>query len=269
MVIEYVALVLCGILGGFLSGFLGIGGGIIYISAFPIFLINKGISEELIVPMTVANSILATLISSLAANLTEIYKKGFYWRESIIVGIASTISAFFCLRYILYEPWYSQKLFTSLIILVLIYLMFSTWKNSRKSIQGLKEREKNKGLIFSVSGILSGTVASLTGLGGGAIIIPLFAEVLKMDIKKAKSISLGLIFITSSAITIYNYLISVEEGSANFLSLELSLPVAIGVLLASPFGVIINKKVSSRFIGIFFSLFLLLVIIFKIYRLYT
>ena len=65
----------------------------------------------------------------------------------------------------------------------------------------LEEASKNK---FLLGGIAGGTIASLSGLGGGVIMVPVFNTIIGVDMKTARSISLGVITITAFFMSLNN-----------------------------------------------------------------
>ena len=76
-------------------------------------------------------------------------------------------------------------------------------------------REKELSLSSASVGIGAGSVAILSGLGGGTIMIPILNSGFKMDLLKAKSISLGAILLSSLAATIFNWFELSSSGYTN------------------------------------------------------
>ena len=189
---DFILLLGTGLFGGFLAGFLGIGGGIIYILVLPAILTRFNLPSEAIAQYTIANSLFGILFASLSGTVMQLIHRNFYKREAIIVSISSAISAVIVLHYIVNTTWYSREAFNIIIIIVLIYLLISTLK--RAKIINLKEDEKNRNSYLGFAGAGSGILSALSGLGGGAILVPILNGKLKMDIQKAKSISLNMIF---------------------------------------------------------------------------
>ena len=77
----YALLLLTGLLGGFLAGLVGIGGGLIYIFALVPLLAELAVPLRLVPSLTVANSILAVFFASTAASITLIKSKDFYFKD--------------------------------------------------------------------------------------------------------------------------------------------------------------------------------------------
>jgi uncharacterized membrane protein YfcA len=118
---------------------------------------------------------------------------------------------------------------------------------------------------------MGGAIAATSGLGGGAIIVPLLNVGLKMNIKKAKSISLGVIFLTSMAITVYNLLSNPDQlvgPGMGYILFPLAIPIAIGVFISTPLGVRMLRRSPAFLISYIFALFIGVVIIKKAFEIY-
>ena len=77
-------------------------------------------------------------------------------------------------------------------------------EQERKLERDKKELEEIKKPFFLLAGVGGGMIASLSGLGGGVLMMPIFTSFLKIDIKKAKAVSLGVITLTALIVTIFN-----------------------------------------------------------------
>ena len=268
--IDLFWLVLAGIGGGILAGLLGVGGGIIYVLVLPYALTNAGIPSELLAQFTIANSIFGVLFASLATNLLNIYKHEFYPRESLWVGLPGAISSILILFFIVSSSWYSITSFYILLILFLLFMLVSFFtygkENQKKPVQ------KNRKQKFIFSGIIGGSLASLTGLGGGAAVVPILTTQLHLDIKMARSISLAMIFLTSLALTGFNLYTNPGDSQLPFQSGYIYFPVAIpltmGVLVGSPIGNRLGRFFNSATIKVLFSILIIVVIVEKLIYLF-
>jgi uncharacterized membrane protein YfcA len=266
-------LVLAGFFGGILAGLLGIGGGIIYVLILPYALEGAGVSPEYLAPFTIANSIFGVLFASLATNYLNIRNNDFYLKEALWVGIPGAISAVLILKAIVTQSWFSVSYFYGILILFLAYMLISLFIRKDK-----KEKERvteNKTFKLSLAGIAGGSLAATTGLGGGAAAVPILTTQLHMDIKKARSISLVMIFITALTLTVFNFLenpvITNLPYQAGYIYFPAALPVTIGVLAGSPIGSKLGRIWSSGTIRILFAIFIFIVMVEKsaqLFRLY-
>lgn len=106
-------------------------------------------------------------------------------------------------------------------------------------------------LVVFFGAAIAGLIGSLTGLGGGVVLIPLLTLVFKVDIHYAIGTSLISVIATSSgAAAAY-----VKEGITNIrLGMFLELATTIGAIT----GAILAKHVSTSVIAIVFGIILLL-----------
>jgi len=104
--------------------------------------------------------------------------------------------------------------------------------------------------VIWISSILAGLIGSLTGLGGGVVIVPLLTLVFGVDIRYAIGASLvSVIATSSSAAAAY-----VQEGYSNLrVGMFLEIATTIGALT----GAFLGLWVSVRFIAVIFGLALL------------
>ncbi len=224
-----------------------------------------------LVQYTIANSIVATLFSSASANYYLVRSRNFHLPEVLIISGFSVISAMLVLHGIVNTYWYSRGTFNLIIVLLLLYMLLKTLVNAFRILPAENMEPEGRRLKLGLAGLASGAVSALSGLGGGVIIIPILNSVFRMDIRKANSISLGVIGITSFTMTISSLLESPRYPfsyyNVGYVIFPVVLALSVGVMIASPFGVKASNLLSSKLIGYLFSFFLALVILRKIIEL--
>lgn len=256
--------ILAGITGGFIAGLTGLGTGIVMLGVIPMMLMPYGVPEHQIVSVIIANTIFATLVSSLANVTTTMRQKMFFWKETLWVGSFAVIFSFLVFELIVTSNFYSKQVFNSIIIGFMMIIILQTFRKLKLSNV---QDEKITALKLTLTGVFGGTLAGFTGLGGGTVLIPLLNLWQRIDIKKAKSISFGVIFLIALWLTIYNMFFGEAlpvSGSQGLIIFPLVLPLAIGVLIGSPLGVIVSQKMSSKAVTIVFLIMVSIVTIQKI-----
>lgn len=270
--LQFFFLFVSGLVGGFLGGLLGIGGGIIYIVVIPVVLSGIGVPREEIVQYTIANSVFASFFSSLSANFILLKNNNFYLKEVVIIGIFGIITSLLFLQYIVNTSWYSKGSFNVVIVLLLLYMLLKTILNAN-NINGLSGAKKGKraSTKLGLAGLAVGAVSALSGLGGGVVLIPILTSLFTMDIRRANSISLGVIGITSLTMTVFclfeNTRYEYHYYNMGYIIFPVALSLAAGVVIASPLGVKASKIASPQMLSYLFSFFLALIIIRKIVEL--
>ncbi len=258
-IFSITTLILLGGLGGLLAGLLGIGGGIIYVLIFDYFLHKMGVPKELIVPSIIANSMFAILFAGISGSYKQWKNKNFFPNEMIITGLAASISSIAFAIIISQGHWYTKEKFTAVFIVLLVLIAVRLF-TQRKKIES-PSHSKPSIYALSITGFISGTIAAFSGIGGGVIIVPILTDIIKMPIKKATSISLGVISIMALFTSIYNGVSSAANSTGgSLLVFSLAIPVAIGSLIASPIGVSISSKLKPAQIRVILIVFLLVVI---------
>lgn len=267
---EFLLLFIMGLVGGFLAGLIGIGGGVMYILVLPYLLLNMGFPQEEIVQYTIANSLFGTTFAALSGNLALLKKGEFFWKEVIVIGLFGTICSLAILFLLVNTTFYQRDQFNLIVIVIMFFIAVRTLIQTRQPIGGHLEKKASI-LGFSFVGAAAGAVSALSGLGGGTVIIPILNSGFKIPMYKAKSISLGVIFMTSLSLTVFNLfetpMTDYSNQNTGYIVWPLALVISLGVIIGSPFGVIVSRKLSNRLISYIFVLFVLVVIADKVFQL--
>lgn len=263
----YVLLFGAGVLGGFLSGLLGIGGGLIYILVLEGVLEFSGLDSDTIHRFIIANSFFVMLFSSLAANISLIKSKEFYLKQVLLVGLFSIICATVIQELFVNTEYYHKSHF-NILLLLLVIIIFLKMTSRRKSKDPDKKLEDIKPSHYAIGGVAGGIVATLSGMGGGIITVPMLHSVFKLDYKASRSISLGVIFITALFITLLNLVGKAPESglpyTVGYVVFPISLIIVIGVIIAAPIGVMVSRKMKGSTTSLIYIIFLLLFFVKKL-----
>jgi uncharacterized membrane protein YfcA len=182
------------------------------------------------------------------------------------MGGFATVFSLVCLNLVVNTPFYQRDKFNLVVIGLLLFIAFKTLKGTKK--QSNLEIHQIENLKIGGVGALAGILSALSGLGGGVIIISALNLKFNVDMKKAKSISLGVIFISSFVMSISNMfespVLEVKGNNIGYIVWPLALILSAGVVIGSPLGVRFARKLSNRAISYIFVLFLVVVIIDKL-----
>ena len=267
---QIIIITLSGTLGGVLAGLLGIGGGIVFLLILSFALADIGVPPEEFVQYQLANSILGVFFATLSANISLLKIKQFYTKEILTVATGSVLFSLLGLFFFVNTSWFTQDKFNIVIIALLIYMLFRIIKQVSKNSLETERHAVSKQKYFLI-GSAGGLVASLSGLGGGVVMVPILYSVFKLNYKVAKSISLGVIMITSFFMSVQNLLTTptyyFEGFHVGYIIPQTSLFLSIGVFIGGPLGVLLGQKLSSRITTVIYSVFLLVFIIKKIIEL--
>jgi len=254
-----------GSIGGVLAGMLGIGGGLVYVVAFGYFLQRYDLSSVELVKFILSNSIFAVFFAGLSATVKQIMNKNFYFREVLFTAVPGVAGALIASFLILNFDWYSRDKFSLLVIALLCvlgYRMFRPASNKKHNLVRDDLPPKN----FMSSGFFSGALSALSGMGGGIILIPLLSGFMRLNIRMAASISLGLMPFYTLAMSIFYAL---AHGSADmdipftlgYLIFPMVLPLALGVIIFAPVGVYLAQKLPRTVIQLLFAIVIVVVML--------
>lgn len=255
-----------GVAGGALAGMLGIGGGIIYVFIFSLFVRSFAtvpIRSEELVTLLIANTVFALVFAGISGSYKQYLNHNFFPKSILWIGVPGVVAALFTSILISYSGVYSKELFAiifALIMVPVIFRMVFQNKINWKKLDGIKPR------YFIITGIIAGSVTALSGLGGGFVIVPVLNGMIGIPIKKTISISLGVIAFVAFFFSLYNlfgiaypqYAFPYTQGSIIF---PMVLPVVAGVLIGAPIGVRLSHALPNKWLRIIFVAFSISVIL--------
>ena len=222
----FVELILVGIFIGTMSGFFGIGGGMILTPV--LLLLGFDIKSA------IGISIMQMVFSSLFGSYLN-YKKGLLLLgEGLFIGSGGFIGGYIGGHVTGYVPdSVLQGLFFGLLFFALFRLVFS-----HNHEDDAKTKSLPKPILF-ILGLLTGIFAITLGIGGSIILTPLLVGILHYPIKRA--VSVGLFFVVFSSVS--GLLSRLSIGTIDF---ENGLFVALSSLLGVAIGIWLKDVVSSK-----------------------
>jgi len=223
MIVE---LILVGVFIGTMSGFFGIGGGMILV---PILLVIGFDIKD-----AIGISIIQMVFSSVFGSYLNHKKGSLVVGEGIFVGLGGFVGGYiggYVTTYI--SDTILQFLFFGLLLFALFRLLFS--KNNEDDSQ---TKTLSKPLLFGI-GLVIGIFAITLGIGGSVILTPLLVGVLHYPIKKA--VSAGLFFVAFSSVA--GMISRLSTGTIDFHN---GLVVAIASLVGVTFGIWLKDHVTSK-----------------------
>ena len=220
-----IILVLVGILVGILSGFFGIGGGMILI---PILML-LGID----IKTAIGISIVQMVFSSFYGSYLNHKKGSLILGEGVWVGVGGFVGgAIGAYASDLVPERILQYLFLGLLFFAL-YRLFSSKVSDSGEVKTLSS------VVLFIVGFIIGIFAISLGVGGSILLTPILAGFLHYPIKKA--VSAGLFFVAFSSVA--GLFMKLSTGT---IDLEKGLYVAFASLLGVFMGIWLKEKVSSK-----------------------
>lgn len=222
MIVE---LILVGIFIGTMSGFFGIGGGIILV---PILLALGFDTKD-----AIGISIIQMVFSSIYGSYLNFRKGSLVIGEGIFVGFGGFVGGYiggYVTQHI--SDIVLQFLFLGLLIFALFRLSFTTLHD------GTVTKTLNKALLFGI-GLGIGIFSITLGIGGSIILTPLLVGLLHYPIKKA--VSAGLFFVVFSSVA--GMISRLSTGTIDFSN---GLIVALASLVGVALGIWLKDHVTSK-----------------------
>lgn len=261
-VTAVVILMLFGMTGGFLSGLLGVGGGIIFIPIISYYLKQAGLEDDEFVRYLLANSFATIFFAGLISTYKQYRIQQFYPKQILLTASFAMLTSAAVTYLITSESWYSKRTFGIIFLILLLFTVFRILLKKPKAQYEVAQTPKHKYLI---TGFLTGIITALSGLGGGVVMIPLFNQYIKIDMKSSSAISIGVIPLILIPV-LATYLFStpvqnVAESQIGYVLPLLFFPMVAGLLFAAPLGVATAQKISDKLLKIIFACLVILVII--------
>lgn len=223
MIVE---LILVGIFIGSMSGFFGIGGGMILV---PILLVLGFDTKD-----AIGISIVQMVFSSIYGSYLNHKKGSLIIGEGIFVGFGGFVGGYvggYVTQFI--ADIVLQFLFMGLLLFSLFRLFFSQHHEDDGETKTL-----NKALLFGI-GLVIGIFSITLGIGGSVVLTPLLVGLLHYPLKKA--VSAGLFFVVFSSVA--GMISRLSSGTIDFSN---GLIVAIASLLGVALGIWLKDHVTSK-----------------------
>ena len=258
-ILPFLLLLLCGSLGGFLAGLLGVGGGMLFIPVINEYLSHYPLTTDELVKYTLANSIALVFMSGVSGIFRQKKMGTWDWKQSLYIGIPGAMSSLAMSMAIEQGDWYNKTRFQTVFLgFLLLSIVNMIWgKTVPKTTENVSEEAKTTLVLPILVGIIAGCVVALSGLGGGIIMVPLFRMLLKKPMHQATALSLSIVPILAIA-SLLQYGLNTPTNAINpfqwgYLLGILLLPMLMGVMFFSSFGQKTAPRVPVLWLRVIFA----------------
>lgn len=235
-----------GVITGFISGFFGVGGGMVLV---PMLLLTGFLMKE-----AVAISIMQMVFSSIYGSFLNHKNAANVIKDGLIIGIGGFVGG---LQSGFIVSNVSNETLQYLFLGILLYSIFSIFK-SPASVDELEKKSSNKFALFII-GFIIGMIAMSIGVGGSIMLTPLLVRFLNYDLKKATA--LGLFFVIFSSIAGFTSL-----SINGHMLYEEGLIIGLASLIGVYFGIKVKNNVQSTSYKKYILLLYIMILISMIYK---
>tara|TARA_R100000908_G_scaffold45503_4_gene21729 strand:- start:19471 stop:20283 length:813 start_codon:yes stop_codon:yes gene_type:complete len=248
---ELLILLLIGLAAGILAGLLGIGGGIIFTPVLYFLFEGAGVEDPVI--WTIASGLFCTFVAASGSLVRQYMQQNIFWGEGIKLGLMGAVGVFVG-KQVLTSAYYSQTefvIFFSAMLLYAAYMMFGRGKDKGDEYDRQFEPMQLKQSF--VTGGIGGFVASLAGVGGGGVMVPIMNLFYKQPFRKAVSVShLAMIIMVTSGwgqLALEPGAISgITEYTIGFVDFGAALPLSAGGLVGGFGGALLNHRIKRKYL---------------------
>ena len=175
--------IIIGLLVGIALGLTGSGGALL---AIPLFMAFFGFTLK----VGTFYSLIVVAIASIIGVIANL--KSVKYRYALLISLGSLIGSFIFKDI---KQHVSDQFIIFLLYLICFYSLFLIWKKNKlePSVNGYQARAS----LLILAGMLLGILTTLTGLGGGLLLLPLFIKGFHLEQHVAVATSLMTIFFSS------------------------------------------------------------------------
>jgi uncharacterized protein len=259
--VEWIGIILTGIIAGVMSGLFGIGGGVIIV---PVLIVFLGFST------------VEAISTSLAALLMPV---GFfaaltYYRQDLLdvrasawiaggLMTTSALGAMGALEIDRLDPDLMKQIYGVFLLVMAWRFMeprklYARWQGRKNPTTKLdtppldEVREKPDWYWLLLLGLIAGVFSGLFGIGGGLVIVPALVAFFAYDQKHAVGTSLGALLLP---VGLPGVIVYANDG---VLDLPVAMGVAAGLVLGAFIGARVAINLSSAQVKQLYGLFLLI-----------
>ena len=241
--LEFLFLGAIGVVGGMLSGLVGVGGGIVFV---PGLLYAGGWNIQ----DAVAASLVIIVFSSLSGTIRNARSADpVNWRVAGLLSLAVAPSSLIGVLISRFSPEIVVKVAFATLLIALAYPTArggGAYEIARKDIP--------LPLVLS-AGIFTGTLSGLVGVGGGVVMVPLMVLGMGFTTNRAVSTSLAVMMFTG-IVGAAGYVATGFREVQDLLSLP---PLIIGSVIGAPLGVRLRDWLPENVVRIGFGVFMVIV----------
>ena len=113
-------LIAAGLVGGFIAGLVGVGGGVIFGPVLLFAFSAAGVEDPVLTPLTLGTSLLCTMAASASGAVAQHRAGAVDWRTALAAGGLAAVAVVLIGRFVTTQPWYDRQAFQLVLAVVLV-----------------------------------------------------------------------------------------------------------------------------------------------------
>lgn len=235
--LHVLILALTGLVTGFASGILGLGGAFIMTPLQFWVFTDMGISQDLAIKMAFGTSLMVVLPTAISGALRHHREAVVHWKTAAIMGGCAMLAALLGATLAAHLPGEALRLAFGVVLLggavwMLIHRNYNVEEEPRQHVWSL--------VLWAIP---IGLVSGILGVGGGIIAVPILILVLKFKMHDAAA--------TSLATVIFSSLGGIVGYIANGIGVSGLPPYSWGYVYLPAWGLLVVTSVAMAQVGAF------------------
>ena len=180
-----------GVVVGFASGLLGVGGGFIMTPVQYMIFTDMGIPADIAIKLAFGTNLLVILPMTLSGTWRHSKKGAVWWQAAIVMGSCSLIAGFVGATIATHLPGTALRLTFGIITLLTGIRMLTA------KLPAIEEEPQANPWVWAAWAIPIGILSGILGLGGGILVVPVMVLALRFKMHTDVATSLAMVIFTS------------------------------------------------------------------------
>jgi uncharacterized membrane protein YfcA len=189
--VHIIILLATGVVAGFASGLLGIGGALIMSPVQYLVFTGMGVPPELAIKLAFGTSLMVVLPTAASGAWRHSIKGAVRWRAAIIMGSCAALAAFGGATLATHLPGEGLRIAFG------VFILLSAIRMLTAGLPELEEKPRENLWLLIVWAIPTGLLSGFFGVGGGLLLVPVLVLALRFRMHDAIATSLAAIIFTS------------------------------------------------------------------------
>ena len=252
--IDIIIFAIVGIVTGTMAGLFGVGGGLIIVPVMHFILTERGLGEEIAIPLSIGTALACIIVTSSSAAYSHYKKKSLSIPRFLQLSFGILFGAGFGATFVVsIEGDIFKKMLAIFVTIMSLRLFINLEMPRAKKEPGF--------LYFNISGGVIGYLSSVFGIGGGIFSVPLL-KISGMEMKKAVGTGAACAFpiaiIAATSYMILGYgLNALPEYSLGYIYLPGVLGITIFSYFFAKIGTQLAHKLNDKFLQLIFAVHLI------------